>query len=106
MEETLNRLNRAAVYTKFDFKNIYYKIRIRKRDEWKTVFRIKYSHFEYKMILFSLINAPVIFQTYINKTLADLIDINYIAYFNDILIYSFTYIEHQRYIRQMLEYLR
>jgi hypothetical protein len=33
MEEILNRFNGAAVYTKFDLKNIYYKIRIRKRDE-------------------------------------------------------------------------
>jgi hypothetical protein len=33
IEEILDRLNGAAVYTKFDFKNIYYKIRIRKRDE-------------------------------------------------------------------------
>jgi hypothetical protein len=31
--EILNRFNGAAVYTKFDFKNIYYKIRIKKRNE-------------------------------------------------------------------------
>jgi hypothetical protein len=47
-------------------------------------------------MLFSLINAPVIFQTYIN----------YIAYFDDILIYSSIYIEYQRYIRQILKRLR
>jgi hypothetical protein len=33
IKETLNRLNGAAIYTKFDFKNIYYKIRIREGDE-------------------------------------------------------------------------
>jgi hypothetical protein len=33
MEETLNRLNGAVIYTKLDLKNIYYKIRIRKKDE-------------------------------------------------------------------------
>jgi hypothetical protein len=48
---------------------------------------------------FNLINAPVIFQTYINKALALFININYLAYLNDILIYSFIYIEYQRYIR-------
>jgi hypothetical protein len=50
-------------------------------------------------MLFNLINAPAIFQTYINKALVDLININYIAYFDDILIYSSIYAEHQRYIR-------
>jgi hypothetical protein len=47
------------------------------------------------IISFSFINAPAIFQAYINKALADFIDINYIAYFNDIIIYSFTYTEYQ-----------
>jgi hypothetical protein len=31
--ETLNRFSGAAIYTKLDFKNIYYRIRIRKEDE-------------------------------------------------------------------------
>jgi hypothetical protein len=59
--EILDRLNEAVIYTKFNLKNIYYKIRIRERDEWKTIFRISYSHFEYKTMLFDLINAPAIF---------------------------------------------
>jgi hypothetical protein len=58
------------------------------------------------MILFNFINIFAIFQAYINKALADLIDINYIAYFNDILIYSSIYAEYQQHIRQVLERLR
>jgi hypothetical protein len=99
IREILNRFNGIAIYTKFDLKNIYYRIRIRKKDGWKTIFKIKYSYFEYKIILFSLINAPVIFQGYINKTLANFININYVTYLNDILIYSSIYIEYQEYIR-------
>jgi hypothetical protein len=106
MEEILNRLNGITIYIKFDLKNIYYKILIRNGDEWKIIFRIRYNHFEYKMILFNFINALAIFQAFINKTLADLININYITYLNDILIYSSIYAEHQPYIRQMLERLR
>jgi hypothetical protein len=102
----LDRLNGVAVYTKFDLKDIYYRIRIKKGDEWKTIFRIRYSYFEYKMILFSLINVPAIFQAYINKTLADFIDINCVTYFDDILIYFSIYTEHQRHVRQVLERLR
>jgi hypothetical protein len=106
IKEILNRFNGTAVYTKFNFKNIYYKIRIRKKDEWKTTFKIRYSYFEYKIILFNLINAPAIFQAYINKTLIKFININCVTYLNDILIYFSIYTEHQRYIRQMLERLR
>jgi hypothetical protein len=99
MKKILNRFNGVAIYTKLDLKNIYYRIRIRKGDEWKTAFKIRYSHFEYKIMLFSFINVPAIFQTYINKALINLIDINYIVYFNNIFIYSSIYAEHQRYIR-------
>jgi hypothetical protein len=94
VREILNHFNGAAVYTKFDFKNIYYKIHIRKGNEWETAFKIRYGHFEYKMMPVGFINAPAIFQTYINKTLANLIDINYIAYFNNILIYFSLYAEY------------
>jgi hypothetical protein len=106
IKEILDRLSGIAIYTKPDPKNAYYKIRIRKRDEWKTIFKIKYNYFEYKIILFNFINAPAIFQTYINKALANFININYITYFDNILIYSSIYTEHQQYIRQILERLR
>jgi hypothetical protein len=57
-------------------------------------------------MLFNFINAPVIFQAYINKALIEFIDINYVAYLNDIFIYFSIYTEHQRYIRQILKRLR
>jgi hypothetical protein len=61
MKKILDRLNGAAIYTKFDFKNVYYRIRIRKENEWKTAFKIRYSYFEYKIILFDFVNVFVIF---------------------------------------------
>jgi hypothetical protein len=61
MGEILDRLNGAAVYTKFDFKEAYYRIRIKKGDEWKTAFKIRYGHFEYKVMFFGLANVSAIF---------------------------------------------
>jgi hypothetical protein len=104
--ETLNRLNGAAIYTKLDFKKIYYRIRIKKGDEWKTIFKIKYDYFEYKIMSFGLANASAIFQAYINKALIGLIDVSCVAYFDNIFIYSINRIEHQQYIRQIFERLR
>ena len=62
-------------------------MRICKSDEWKTAFRTWYNHFEYQVILFGLSNAPVTFQRYVNKILAEKLDIFVIVYLNDILIY-------------------
>jgi hypothetical protein len=95
MGEILNRLNGVAVYTKLDLKKTYYRIRIKKKDEWKTAFRIRYGYFEYKIISFNLTNTPAIFQIYINRILADLIDINCVTYLDNIFIYLINRAEYQ-----------
>ncbi len=76
------------MFTKLDIRDAYYRIRIRKKNEWKIVFRTRYNYFKYIVMLFGLANAPAIFQSYINRALVDLIDIYYIIYLDDILIYS------------------
>ena len=40
-------------------------------------------------MFFNLVNASITFQTYINKVLINLINIIYVVYLDDILIYSF-----------------
>ena len=57
-------------------------------DEWKTAFRIRYGHFEYQIISFGLTNAPATFQCYINKILAEKLNVFVIVYLDDILIYT------------------
>ena len=43
---------------------------------------------------FNLVNASITFQVYINKILINLINIIYIVYLNDILIYNFKSINY------------
>ena len=62
-------------------------MRIKKGDEWKTVFRIRYGHYEYQVMPFSLSNALASFQGYINKILSEKLDIFVIVYLDNILIY-------------------
>lgn len=51
-------------------------------------FRTRYDHFEYQVIPFSLINVLATFQDYINKILAEKLDVFIIVYLNDIFIYT------------------
>jgi Reverse transcriptase (RNA-dependent DNA polymerase) len=55
---------------------------------------------------FRLINAPVTFQAYINKTLEDLLDITCVVYLNNIYIYSDLIEEHAKYVREILDRLK
>ena len=99
ISETLNKLNKVKQFTKLNLKNIYHHFRIQCKDEWKTMFCTHYDHFKYMIMLFDLINASVIFQTYINKILTKLLNDFYIVYLNNILIFfvkKTNYIDHMK----------
>jgi hypothetical protein len=106
ISETLDRLRRSKVFTKFDLKDAYHRIRIRSGDEWKTAFRTRYGHFEYLVMPFGLSNAPATFQAYINQALIGLVDVTCVIYLDDILIFSEDPTEHPEAVRQVLERLR
>lgn len=51
-------------------------------------FCIRYGHFRYQMKPFGLSNAPASFQDYINKILAEKLDVFIIVYLDNIPIYT------------------
>ena len=61
-------------------------------------FRTQYSRFEYEIISFESTNASTIFQIYINKTLRNLINVTYVIYLNNILIFSNESTNHKFHI--------
>jgi hypothetical protein len=58
IQESLDQLVGATIFTKLDIREAYYKIRIKEGNEWKTAFRTRYSHFKYTIVPFGLTNAP------------------------------------------------
>ena len=104
--QVLNELFDCAYFFKLNFKNTYYRIQIRENDKRKTTFRIRYEHFKYMIMSFELTNASVIFQIYINKTLIDIVDIFYVIYFDDILIFSKNRITHVNHVKKVLRRLK
>ncbi len=104
--QMLNQLKNCRFFIKIDLTNAYNRIRIKKNDEWKTTFRIRYEHFEYLMMFFDLTNASITFQVYINKAFNELIDDFCVMYLNDILIFFKNKESHVKHIRKMLKRLR
>ena len=49
---------------------------------------MRYGHFEYQVMLFGFFNAPASFQGYVNKILAEKLDVFIIVYLDNILIYT------------------
>ena len=82
-------------------------MRIKKGDEKKTAFWTRYGHFEYQVIPFGLSNIPASFQGYINKILAEKLNIFVIVYLDDIFIYTEDQSQgHVEAVRWVLDLLR
>ena len=86
--ELLDKLRRAREFIQLYLTSIYHWMRIRRGNKWKTAFRTQYGHFQYQVMSFGLINVSARFQEYINKILAEKIDIFVIVYLDNILIYT------------------
>ena len=90
---------------KLDIHKRYYKICIKKRKKWKTVFWTRYELYEYQIILFELTNMSATFQELINHVLYDHLNEFVIAYLNDILIFSETEKKHKQHVKKILRRL-
>ncbi len=106
ISETLDRFNQVKQFIKFNLKNAYHHLRIQREDKWKMTFHTHYDHFEYIIMSFNLINASVIFQTYINKILTELLNDFCVIYLNDILIFFIEKTDHVNHVKQILKRLR
>ncbi len=57
-------------------------------------------------MFFDLINASTFFQIYMNQTLFEFLDIIYLIYLNDILIFSKIRKQHVHHVQQILDKLQ
>ena len=90
---------------KLDLKNAYHKIYIYKGDEWKTIFYMHFKVFKYLVVSLGLTNTLSAFQSYINKTLCEYLNIFVVIYLDNIIIYLAYKKDHKKHIQKILEAL-
>jgi hypothetical protein len=106
IDDLFDQLKDAKIFSKIYLRSRYHQVRIKDEDVSKTVFKTRYGHYEFTVVLFGLLNTPIIFMCLMNGVFREYLEKLFIVFLDDILVYSKSEEEHEKHLRMVLQVLR
>ena len=88
IDDLFDQLKGVSIFWNIDLQSWYYQLRIKDADVHKTVFRMRYGHYEFLVMPFGLTNAPVDFMDLMNHVFRPYVEQFVVVFIDDILGYS------------------
>jgi hypothetical protein len=106
IDDLFDQLQGTHIFSKIDIRYRYHQVRIKVEDIGNNSFIRRYGHYEFTVVPFVLLNAPVVFMCLMNGVFREFLDKFSIVFLDDILIYSKYKEEKNKHLRMVLQVLR
>ena len=83
IDDVFDQMKGARVFLKIDLCSGYHQLRIKDVDVNKTMFRTRYGHYKFLVMLFGLTNAPTTFMDLINHFFRPFLDRFVVVFIDD-----------------------
>ena len=100
IEDIMSKVGKGKFFSKLDLTKGYWQIPISGKDKVKTAFTTAEGLYQFKVLPFGMVNAPAVFTRMMRRLLEG--QTNVVHYIDDVLIFTETWSEHVKVLRQVL----